>query len=542
MRQNPPAMIRIGSRGWLASVVVLGTALRVAHVLALRDSPWFAHLVVDPEYYDAWARQIAAGDWLGDRAFYMDPLYPYVLAGLYRVVGRDLLLARLLNVAFSAGTCLLVARLGRQIGGRVVGGLAALGFALYAPELFYVGEVDKTSLSLLLGAAALTLGLDGSPGRRAASGAAMAAAALTRANFLLFVPLGVAAVLCEPGLVRARARAAAAFAAGAVLVLFPVAWRNHHVSGAWVLTTTQAGQNFYTGNNPSNPYGAYGAVPFVRANPHFEEIDFRTAAEAKTGRPMSPQEVSAYWFREGFTHLATAPAFAARAFGRKLVLFWNDFEISDNQDQYLLERFSWVLSLPLLDFGWVAPFALQGAVSGFRRRRRVRLLVGFVLVYWTSLVVFFLFSRYRLPVVLALLPLAALGVSEAVTRLRARRGLVSAAVLVGAAAVVCHLRLGIFQRDHPLAVEMRLRHLAATQRDVGQVDAAIASLTEAVAQCPPGCPWALRDLFEAYRTSGRAPAGVAWFERFVRTHPQQQDAPGYLAELRAAATAGSTGR
>src|SRR3990172_4280204 len=182
-------MGRTGRR-LVVGAVVLGTALRVAHVLALRDSPFFAHLVVDPEYYDAWAQQIAAGDWLGDRAFYMDPLYPYVLAGLYRVVGRDLLLARLMNVAFSAGTCLLVARLGRQIGGAVVGGLAALAFAVYAPDIFYVGEVDKTSLSMVLGAAALTLGLGRSAGRRLAAGAAMAAAALTRANFLLFVPLG----------------------------------------------------------------------------------------------------------------------------------------------------------------------------------------------------------------------------------------------------------------------------------------------------------------------------------------------------------------
>jgi 4-amino-4-deoxy-L-arabinose transferase-like glycosyltransferase len=525
----------LGSRGWLAGAVVLGTALRLAHVLALRGTPFFAHLVVDPEYYDAWAQQIAGGDWLGDRAFYMDPLYPYVLAVLYRVAGRDLLLARLLNVACSAGTCLLVARLGRQAGGAMVGGLAALGFALYAPDVFYVGEIDKTSLSMLLGAAALTLALSPSVGARGGAGAAMAAAALTRANFLLFVPLGALVYACE-GRDRRRALAAAGvFLAGAAAVLGPVAWRNHRVSGAWVLTTTQMGQNFYTGNNPSNPYGAYGAVPFVRPNPHFEEIDFRAAAERATGRAMQPSEVSAFWLRQGFAHLAAEPAFAAGAFGRKLLLFWNDFEISDNQDQYLLERFSSVLRLPLLGFGVVAPLAALGAVAGWRTNRNVRLLGGFVGVYCASLIAFFLFSRYRLPVVLALLPLAALGVTDATRRVRAGRGLWTALAIVAAAAAVCHLRIGIFQRDHPLAVDMRLRHLAATQREVGQVDAAIASLEEAVAQCPPGCPWSLRDLFDTYRASGRAAAGVVWFERFVRTHPQQRDAPEYLAALRAAA-------
>lgn len=528
------------SRRWIAGAVVLGTALRLAHVLALRDTPFFLHLVVDPQYYDAWAQRIAAGDWLGEGAFYMDPLYPYVLGALYGGIGRDLLLARLLNVAFSAGTCMLVAHLGRRVGGPAVAVLAAFGFALYAPDVFYTGEIDKTSLSMLLGAAALALGLERTTGRRLAAGAATAAAALTRANFLLFVPLGALVALTEAGRPRERLRGALAVLAGAALVLAPVAWRNLHVSGVFVLTTTQAGQNFYTGNNPSNPYGAYGAVPFVRPNPHFEEADFRAAAEARTGGPMSPNEVSAFWFREAFAHIAADPAFAARAFARKAVLFWNDFEISDNQDQYLLERFSWVLRLPLLHFGWIVPLALLGAVAGWRRSRAVRLLAGFAVVYWLSLVAFFLFSRYRLPVVLALLPLAALGATELVARIRSGTGVARALGLVAAAAVVCHLRIGIFHRDHPVAVDMRLRHLAATQQAVGQVDAAIASLEEALAVCP-ACPWALGDLFEAYRASGRAAAGVAWFERFVAAHPERTDAPDYLIRLRAAAAEARSG-
>src|SRR5688572_15552819 len=311
----------LASRWWLAGVLVAGAGLRVAHVLALRDSPWFEHLVVDPQYYDAWAQRIAAGDWLGDRAFYMDPLYPYVLGALYGLAGRDLLLARLVNVAFSTGACLFVARIGAVAGGRPVGGLAALGYALYQPEIFYTGEVDKTSLSMLLGAAALALFLSRAPAARFASGAAVAAAALTRANFLSFVPLGAVACLAYSRRPDERRlggiREAALFLAGAALVLAPVAWRNHHVSGAWVVTTTQMGQNFYTGNNPTNPYGAYGAVPFVRPNPHFEEADFRAEAEARTKRTMSPAEVSAYWLRAALSHIGSAPGFALAAFGRK---------------------------------------------------------------------------------------------------------------------------------------------------------------------------------------------------------------------------------
>src|SRR5439155_8529314 len=214
--------------------LAVAVLLRVAHLLALRPTPWFDHLVVDPEYYDEWARRLAAGDWLGDRPFYMDPLYPYLLGLLYRVAGRDLLLARLLNVALGAGSCALVAGLGARLGGVAAGRLAALGFALYEPEIFYAGEIDKTCLSVFLTAATLALALRRSLPARLGAGVALGLATLTRANFLVLAPLAVLAILLrrdgERGLAR-RAGGAALFAAGVGVVLVADAWRNHRVSG-----------------------------------------------------------------------------------------------------------------------------------------------------------------------------------------------------------------------------------------------------------------------------------------------------------------------
>jgi hypothetical protein len=69
-------------------------------------------------------------------------------------------------------------------------------------------------------------------------------------------------------------------------------------------------------------------------------------------------EVLRFSFKEAFAHMREDPAFAVRTLFRKAILFWNDFEVSDNQDQYLLEDDSWVLRLPLLGFGWIAPLAL----------------------------------------------------------------------------------------------------------------------------------------------------------------------------------------
>ncbi len=301
-----------------------------------------------------------------------------------------------------------------------------------------------------------------------------------------------------------------------------------------MLTTAQAGQNFYTGNNPTNPYGAYGAIPFVRSNPHFEEADFRVEAEARAGRPLSAREVSGLWFGEAVAHIGRDPGFAARAIGRKLALFWNDFEISDSQDQYLLARDSWVLRLPLVGFGVLAPFAVLGACAAFGSPG-VRVLCAFVLLYCATVVAFFLFARYRIQVVPALLPLAALGVVDLASRVRARDGrrIVAAVAVLAVTALFSFQTIGHFSADHPIVVEMRLRHLADIYLDAGNPGRAIAALQEAVANCPHGCPWALKDLFEAYLRSGRFTEGEAYFRTFVRDHPQQLDAPEYLARLSA---------
>lgn len=528
------------SRYWrfgLTVVLVVATVVRVAYVFELRATPWFDQLVVDPEYYDAWAQRIAAGDWLGTGAFYMDPLYPYVLGALYAVVGRDLLLARLLNVACSVGACAFTAALGRRVGGTTVGLLAGLGLAFYEPDVFNCGEIDKTALSMLLVAAFLFLMTARRRGARLGAGLVLGLAALTRANLLVFAPLGALVIARDPeeGDASARVRAVAAFVAGFVLALTPVTLRNLAVTGAFVPTTTQLGQNFYTGNNPENPYGAYGVVSFVRANPHFEEADFRAAAEERAGRPLGPNEVSGFWLRAGLAHIAAEPVFAARAFLRKAALVWNDFEISDSQDQYLMERESRTLRFPLLGFGEVAALAVLGLVDR-RRRRVVRLLGAYVMVYGATLVVFFVFARYRVQVVPALLPLAGVGATALAARLRDGdpRRIASALAIVGVAAWLSFQTVGLFSADHPNVVEMRLRRYADVYLQVGEAERAIAALQEAIPGCTHGCPWALKDLFEIYRTTGRTAAGVRYLEGFIRDHPRQRDAPEYLATLRAA--------
>jgi tetratricopeptide (TPR) repeat protein len=409
--------------------MVLAAALRAAHVLALQKLPIFDVLILDSWMYDVWAQRIASGDWLGGpRPFYQDPLYPYFLAAVYKVVGRDLLVVRWLQVGLGVATCGLVGVIGRRVGGALAGNVAALLFAVYRPEIFQEGELEKTALSVFLVTAALWLALRQEVGARLAAGVALGLAALTRGNLLLVVPLAALWFLFEPlpkveassdhpGWRRLRPRllgrpgqSVCAFLAGFLLPIAPVTWRNHHVSGEWVLTTSAVGQVFYTGNNPANESGGFEHVPFVRSNPENEEQDFLATAEARVGRPLGAREASDFWLREALAHLRERPWFAARVALRKVGLILTDYEVPDAWDMYFLARFSPVLGFPLIGMGVLLPLAALGATVSFRSRREARMIVGFVGVYALSLAALFVFSRYRLQVVPALAVLAGLAI------------------------------------------------------------------------------------------------------------------------------------
>jgi len=194
--------------------------------------------------------------------------------------------------------------------------------------------------------------------------------------------------------------------------------------------TSQAGQNFYTGIWPGNDHGGYLVPDFVRRSPRFEEIDFaaearvRMAARGDGGRTASgptPGRISRYWMGEGVRIAAADPGRAARLFLTKLGLLFHDFEIPDDEDIRFFRRFAPVMLLPLPGFGLIAVLGAAGAVVAVRRRTFPPELALFLAVYPVSVALFFVFSRYRLPLVAPLALLGGYAAVEAVAAWRAGR-------------------------------------------------------------------------------------------------------------------------
>ena len=538
----------VSSNGFLAAALILAGALRVAHIVSLMRLPIFDVLILDSWMYDEWAKRIASGDWLGgQRAFYMDPLYPYFLAVVYRLFGRDLLIVRLLQAGMGVGTCALVAILGRRVASRAVGNVAAFLMAICRPEIFQEGEIEKTAFGVFLVTSALVFALGTSLRAKFAAGLTLGLSALARGNLLIFGPLGVIyyfiqSATSHPAHVGEPAGSAThprsyrrtlgtlVFIGGFVLSIAPVTWRNYYVSEDWVISTSGAGANFYTGNNPANPSGGFQPVPFVRPHPAFEEEDFHAAAEQRLGRHLLASQVSSYWFRQGLSHLLERPGLGLTVMARKTMLFWSDFELPDGWDMYLLARYSFVLALFPIGMGLILPLAVAGAIAGFRKMPEVRLLVGYIGIYSASVIAFFIFSRYRVYVFPALTVLAAIGLRWIVTVIRSGDFQLAAVAMLAMAAVGALSFFGLKLTSVKMADPAQgFMNLAAVYYEKGDVKSAERLLGDALAEFP-NSPAALCGMGRLQLANGRWWISADLLTRCVKQDPAYPQAWFSLGE------------
>ncbi len=159
-------------------IFLVAFAVRLLHVWQLRDTPYFETLLGDANGYDQWAQRLAAGDWIGTDVFYQAPLYPYFLGVIYSLVGRDLLIVRLIQALIGSGSCVLLGLAGTRLFSRPVGLTAGLGLALWAPAIFFDSLLQKAVLDMFFMTASLWLlaRIEGATRWRwAALGCAMAA-------------------------------------------------------------------------------------------------------------------------------------------------------------------------------------------------------------------------------------------------------------------------------------------------------------------------------------------------------------------------------
>ena len=403
-----------------AAVFAVALLVRLFYLYEVRTIPLMEHPSVDARAYHEWGLRIAMGDWWGDKVFYQAPAYPYLLGVLFRVGGHSLALVHVVQMIIGASSCVLIYLAGRRFFDHRAGLVSGLMLALYAPAIFMDGLIQKASLALFLTCLVLYLvarTLDrtsvtgaGRYVRFALCGAATSALALTRENMLFLLialPVWMLLRVGDGGGIKRRLGWVGGFLLGAGLILLPVVIRNYSVGSVFVLTTSQLGSNFYIGNNPDAD-GLYAPLIPGRQDPSQERRDAVYLAEQALGRELSPKEVSDYWFERGMDFVRQQPAAWLAQMLRKVLLTWNHFEFPDAEDQSVYAEWSWLLRMlgKVSHFGVIAPLGVAGVVLSWRHRRRVWLLYLLLALITASVAFFFVFARYRFPLVPVLILLA----------------------------------------------------------------------------------------------------------------------------------------
>ncbi|MFN0152576.1 MAG: tetratricopeptide repeat protein [bacterium] len=532
----------------------------------MRQSDYFSHPSVDEQEYEAWAAKIASGDVVGSGVFYASPVYPYFLGALFRIFGEDLFIPRVVQVVIGAARAPIAAAFAALSFGPAIGVATGVIVALYRTTLFYDVFLLKESLALFIqdiALFALALVLWRARRRTASAAGEVSVRALVLSGFLMGLaalareylapliacgaailalhvralergaPMSVPAERATSGLAswRSPARAAALFAAGAAIALFPVAIRNLVVGGEFVLLSAQGGQNLYLGNSLANHTGLVTFPANVRSDPMTLEQDFRALASHRVGRALGPTEASNYWLRESLREMGSNPTHAITLLARKALLSISAFEVPNVLSIGYFSRISHSLAWNPVRFGLLFPLAALGIAAALRDRERrssaAPALAALAVVFF-ALVAFYVSDRYRLPAVMPLAMFAAIGAASMWRVVVA--DLARAPRRIGRAAISCAIVVAFAALSRlPLLPEgsrgeaMPPANLGNSLAKEGRYEEAIARYNEAFA-IEPDTDFALYGIAVVYGDLGRHAEAVDAFRKYIAKNPYSAQA------------------
>jgi hypothetical protein len=538
-----------------AAVFFCALVVRALVLFRVADTPHFLPNQGDMKFYSDWALRIAGGAWTDHQAFYGLPLYAYLLAGIYRLVGFQPYVALLLQAVAEAFTCLLIYKLTVRVCARqgekendvaaasafgvrpeYTGWLAAAGWMLYVPAQAYSAILMPTAYLAMAFWFVVWWVLkprETRPALRAflLLGALMGFTAMMVANILFLLPLVLTAIFFYkewsagwgPRAMAARSAAAALLLGGVVAGASPCWVHNYFVAGEPVFLSAHGGINFWLGNNPGA--NGYPTVPAgLRADQSGMLKDSVLRAEQAVGHPLKRAEVSAFWSERAHRYIREHPGEWLRLMGRKLGNFWNAFQY-DDLGVIITMREDNVL-LPGPGFGFVAALALPGMALAAARRPKARWIMAASGLHMASLMMVFVTERYRLAAAPGLMALAAVGLAELWRDLAARRwqpvGVYGAVLAAGVLLVTRPVEPGLRNLDQYNA--------AVADMEQGRWDGARPRLEAILAATPENAAvnFALGNLWLA---KGERDKAKHFYRRTLQIDPRQDRALNNLGVM-----------
>jgi hypothetical protein len=359
------------------------------------DDPLSRQFVAAPnrEAADAVSRQLWT-EWYGGTQFHQEPLYAYLIALTYRVLGANVRWVFAWQMILGVGTNVLIYALARRFMGDLVAVVTALLAVGCAPSLYYELILLRTTavtFATLAIAWTAVWALERSSTRRWLLAGAVFGLGLLLQTLLAAM---VAAAFCvlvvdERKQPRNLVRTVASAALGIAIVLAPVVIRNRIV-GAPMLGLSSVGAVTFVASN------AVDNVP----DAGFFVSRYTADVMGRTNGSFLPAIVETLRTHASFGSFAHLMA-------GKVAALWQWYEIPNNTNFYFYRLHASILRVLPVTWTIVGPLGLLGLCLALPAFRRFFWLYLIVAASALPLIVFYVLSRFRAPLLVALLPFAA---------------------------------------------------------------------------------------------------------------------------------------
>ena len=240
-------------------------------------------------------------------------------------------------------------------------------------------------------------------------------------------------------------------------------------------------------------------------------------AEQAMGRKLTAAEVSRYWTGRALDYIVSRPGDWLKLVTKKFMLLCNATEIADTEDQYTYSEWSIPLRLTgyVCHFGTLAPLALFGVWATRNKRKKLWLLYLMPAIYMASTLMFYVFGRYRYPIVPFLVLFASAGIVQ-------WRALLSAKWLQRIACVMAIIATAVFC-NWPMTYKditraMTYNNTANALVSQGEINEAISCYRQAV-RIWPDYAAAHNNLGIALESQGKLSEAISHYYQALQIKP-----------------------
>ncbi len=398
----------------LGLFLLLGVFLRLCYLSEIKKIPFFESPVADSKIYFNRAVEICEGKLLPQTvSFHSSPIYPYFIAMTYLVAGKSLIGPRLFQMFFGLLNILVVFFLAKILFDNLkIAFIAAFFMTVYPVFIYFEGDLMMIPLVIFVFNLSLLMFILYQAKRKkifiVLGGISLAVCAMGKPDLIMLAPFIGLWILSFDGNLKQRAGRFVLLTVCVTLTIMPLTIVNYLSTGEFTLLTSNGGINFYIGNH-KDADGTFHLPADSGLWDHRLYLSSKEVAQNKSGRELTPSQVSKYWFHRSLTFIAKNPISFIRTVGRKVLLMLNNHEVSNHHSYYFFRRHSKILKYNPFSISFFVFFGFVGLILSFRRWRRYMLLYIYLGVTFAMTVLFFITSRYRLPSVSLYILFASLG-------------------------------------------------------------------------------------------------------------------------------------